>query len=251
MERRNYRKTYQQQGKSTHRKPEHRRSEFLKPGTAFYILGITQEDKSVDIADNDRGFIRVIPKVANALQVPELKLVQLYLNSNSEIKPEDHVVHPAMGDIIKIKRYIGYDQLSPNEQLMLASVVQKHIESSPDSFIHAINSAPPLSLTKHSLELLPNVGKKTMQTIVKEIGLKKFESLEDLKKRGGIGVNVIAERVIEEIKSDDEKYYMFLKWKGKKESPPEKKSSYDSRAPQKRTKRTAPYKNIGGFQNHR
>ncbi len=251
MERRNYRKNYQQQKKSTNRRPEHRRSEFLKPGMRFYILGITQEDRSVDIADNVRGFIRVIPKVASALLVPDIKLVQLYLNSNSEIKPEDQVVYTPSGEILKIKRFINYNQLNPNEQLILVSVVQKYIEDSPELFIQAINNAPPLSLTKHSLELLPNVGKKTMQTVVKEIGLKKFESLEDLKKRGGIGVNVITERVIEEINSDDEKHYMFLKWKGRRDEPPEKKSSFDSRAPQKRTKRNVPYKNIGGFQNHR
>jgi predicted nucleic acid-binding OB-fold protein len=251
MERKNYRKNYQQHGKSTQRKPEYRRSEFLRPGMAFYILGITQGDKSVDITDNDRGFIRLIPKVANALMVPELKLVQLYLNSNTGIQPEDYIVYRANSDIIKLKRFIGYDQLSANEQLILSSVVQKYIESSPDSFIHSINNAPPLSLTKHSLELLPNVGKKTMQTIVKEIGSRKFDSLEDMKKRSGVGVNVITERVIDEIKSDDEKYYMFLKWKGMRDSPPENKPYNDSRAPQKRSKRTAPYKNIGGFQNHR
>ncbi|HGJ67526.1 TPA: DUF655 domain-containing protein [bacterium] len=79
----------------------------------------------------------------------------------------------------------------------------------------------------------------------------KFESLEDLKKRGGINVNVISERVIEELKSNDEKFYMFLKWKAQKEKALERNSSFDSRSQQNRMKRTTSYKKVGEFQNNR
>ena len=250
MERKNYRKTFQNQRKPSRRVFEHGRSE-LKSGASFYVLSVHQENKSIDLPDEDRGFIRVIPKVVTALLVPDIKLIQMFIKSSSEIHPEEHIAYQTSKDIIRIKRFIRYNDLNPNEELILLSAIQKHIESSPESFLDAINHAPSLSLTKHSLELLPNVGKKTMQTLVKEISIKKFESLEDLKKRGGIGVNVLAERVVEELKSDDEKLYMFVKWKTRKDKEFDRNPSHDSRGPRKQMKRTAPYKKVGEFQNHR
>lgn len=223
MERKNYRRSNDGKRKASGgsggsgRRDRYRSSSALKPGMEFYIIWIIQENKAVDIPNDMHGFIRIIPSVATALLVPDLKLVQLYVKSSSELMPEDTVTYSKSGDIIQLKGYIKGDKLNDNELMKLEAVIVKYIKANPEPFLNAINHAPPLSLTKHSLELLPNVGKKTMQNMVKEISIKKFESLDDLRKRGTISAEAIAQRVIEEMTLEDEKNFMFVKWRVKRD----------------------------------
>jgi putative nucleotide binding protein len=79
-------------------------------------------------------------------------------------------------------------------------------------FIEFFNKAGPISIRKHSLELLPSVGKKHMESILEERERKPFASFADLTKRVHLmpnPVRVIQERVLEELQDDNTKYYVF------------------------------------------
>jgi putative nucleotide binding protein len=151
-------------------------------------------------------------------------------------------VHDRASVIRKHKRFINYSDLNANEQVLLASVLEKYIESNPEPFLTVINKAPPLSLNKHSLELFPGVGKKTMQNLIKEIHNKPFDSLEDLRARGSLTAATIAERIIEELSSAEEKHFLLVKWKIRQRSM-KKTTSFTKQTVSKND----PFRRAGGY----
>ena len=65
---------------------------------------------------------------------------------------------------------------------------------------------------KHSLELIPGIGKTYLKVIIDEINKKKFDDYKDLESRSGIRepVNHLSKRIIEEI-SGETQFRLFVK----------------------------------------
>ena len=137
MERKNYRRSNDGKRKASGgsggsgRRDRYRSSSALKPGMEFYIIWIIQENKAVDIPNDMHGFIRIIPSVATALLVPDLKLVQLYVKF-PELMPEDTVTYSKSGDIIQLKGYIKGDKANDNELMKAEAVIVKYIKANPN-----------------------------------------------------------------------------------------------------------------------
>jgi len=110
-----------------------------------------------------------------------------------------------------IKGRLSYDKLTSTAKAELEGVVEELIKANEKKFVEFFNKAGAISIRKHSLELLPSIGKKHMQSILEEREKKPFESFEDISKRVHLmpnPVRVIQERVLEELKGDV-KYYLF------------------------------------------
>ena len=76
-----------------------------------------------------------------------------------------------------------------------------------------INNSKPISIRVHTLDLMPGIGKKNMEAILKERDLKPFESLADVHKRiSSIAdpIGIFVNRIISELEGK-EKYYLFTK----------------------------------------
>lgn len=132
--------------------------------------------------------------------------VFLNIRQNVYIGPDERK------EIKFIKGRLDYDKLTNAARTELPSVIEEIILSDEKRFVEFFNKAGPISIRKHSLELLPSVGKKHMESIIEERDRKPFESFEDLSTRVNLmpnPVRVVQERIIEELQGDGVKYYMF------------------------------------------
>jgi len=117
----------------------------------------------------------------------------------------------------KIKRVsarLFYDELVEEAKIEVENILKKIIKEDEKRFVEFFNSAGPLSIRVHSFEVLPRIGKKTVEKILFERSKKPFESYDDIKKRIGIQnlEEIIYERLITEITSKEKlNYYIFAK----------------------------------------
>jgi len=115
-----------------------------------------------------------------------------------------------------ITRYseIEYDDLPGGAQSELEYVIEDLIEEQERRFVDFYNDAQPITLRLHQLNLLPGIGKKLRNNILDERKRKPFESFEELEERiGGLHNprEVLAERILEEIREEDLKYRIFAR----------------------------------------
>lgn len=105
-----------------------------------------------------------------------------------------------------IKGTLEFNNLTQTAKAELPHILEKLVLEKEPRFIQFLNTAPPISLRAHSLELLPGVGKKHATQILDERRIKPFESFEDFKKRVTAvsnPVKVIINRILEELEGKD------------------------------------------------
>lgn len=112
---------------------------------------------------------------------------------------------------VKIDAVIVYDDLTAFAKDTLNRVIKRIIEERERVFVEFFNKAEPLTLKLHALELLHNIGKKTLRIILEERKKRPFTSFKDIEERVGIkGIEeIIEERILTEMKGQ-EKYYLFV-----------------------------------------
>ena len=93
------------------------------------------------------------------------------------------------------------------------SFVLDEIVSTDESgkFIAFYNNAPPISRRYHALELLPGLGKKTMNLIVKNRPYTNFKEMEEKISNFRSPEKYISQRIENEIKESDQKYRLFVR----------------------------------------
>lgn len=112
---------------------------------------------------------------------------------------------------LKIDFHITYEDLTSVAKDELVKVLRLIVESKSQLFTDFFNKSEPLTLRLHALELLPNIGKKTLKTILEERKKEPFKDLKDIEQRVGIKdvVGIIVERIVKELQGG-EKYYLFV-----------------------------------------
>jgi len=116
-------------------------------------------------------------------------------------------------EVDHIKGRITYTQLTNGAKDFLPNMIRKAIEERESDFINFLNKARPISIRVHTLDLLPGIGKKNMQAILKEREAKPFESIKDLHERVhslSDPVGIFVQRILSELEGK-EKYYLFTK----------------------------------------
>ena len=154
--------------------------------------------------------------LAYALAVDDFELLELTLTDDADVGIVDRV---AVGDdtddsAIESVESIAYDDLSNSAVSELEYAVEAIIEAEEQRFVDFYNDAQPITLRLHQLNLLPGIGKKLRNKIIDTRKRQPYESFEDLADRVA-GLHhpdeVIAERVLEEIREDDLKYQIFVR----------------------------------------
>ncbi len=115
--------------------------------------------------------------------------------------------------INRILRRINYTDLSSTSETELPIVIKEVIKKSEPRFLRFFNEARPLSLKRHQIELIPGIGKKTLETFLAEREKEHFKSLEEINTRISSFPDVLdslSERIILEIKGEDAKYFLFV-----------------------------------------
>jgi putative nucleotide binding protein len=116
-------------------------------------------------------------------------------------------------NIVQIKGRVNYDKLTSTGQRELDAAVKQIVKSREPEFVSFLNRAGPINIRAHSLELLPGIGKKYLEEILRQREQKPFESFSDVSKRIshlGDPSEIFVSRIREELKGT-EKYYMFAK----------------------------------------
>ncbi len=132
---------------------------------------------------------------------------RLTIGSEVVVEPDEE------RDIVVDAHPVEYDTLSSGAQSELEYVVQDLVEDHEERFVDFYNDAQPITLRLHQLNLLPGIGKKLRNGILDERKRKPFDSFEDLEDRVS-GLHdpdeILAERIIQELRDDDLKYKTFV-----------------------------------------
>jgi putative nucleotide binding protein len=117
-------------------------------------------------------------------------------------------------DIIqKIRARVDYHELTPAAHGELPFIIEDILRSDEERFVRFFNDAPAISVRFHALELLPGIGKKSVEHITAERRNAKFTSFEDVEKRAHIQqpVRIIRDRILKELQDANEKYRIFTR----------------------------------------
>ena len=172
-----------------------------------YVLDFNPRGKSTTVRGRDGIIITSIGEdrltLLEVLGIP---------NSNFEIGEKIYIGKEGRTKVQSVLGKLDFEQITDSAQTELNNVVSTIVTNNESRFVNYINNAQPLTPRKHSLELIPGIGKTYLKVIINEINKKKFDNYEDLESRAGIKdpVNHLSKRIIEEI-SGETQFRLFVK----------------------------------------
>ena len=152
-------------------------------------------------------------RLAQAIGEKYFSLLELELKNNVIIGERVYIGQDRekRNKIERVVKRISYDMLTGIAKSELEELLHIIIKNREKEFVDFINNSPPISIRMHSLEILPNLGKKKVSHILEEREKKPFTSFKDINERIKIKIeDILAERILEEIKGN-QKYYLFVK----------------------------------------
>jgi putative nucleotide binding protein len=162
----------------------------------------------------ERGFHR--EPLALAVGEDELKLFELVPRPGAQLTPGSRISLVAQGGqpppIDHVRRRLGYDELTVSGRTELPIALEKIVRANAPRYLRFFNESPAVSRRFHLLELLPGIGKKTMQQIVDERKRAPFASFEELEQRLHVKSpeKLIVGRIEQELSGVDDKYRLFV-----------------------------------------
>tara|TARA_Y100000590_G_scaffold92140_1_gene104109 strand:+ start:1662 stop:2228 length:567 start_codon:yes stop_codon:yes gene_type:complete len=172
-----------------------------------YVLDFSNKGSSKTI----RGRKGVIVTAIGEERLTILEILGLE-ETDFEIGEKIYIGKEGRTKVQSVLGKLDYQQINDSAQSELNNVVSTIVTNNESRFINYINNAQPLTPRKHSLELIPGIGKTYLKLIIDEINKKKFENFEDLETRAGIKepVSHLTKRILEEI-SGETQFRLFVK----------------------------------------
>jgi putative nucleotide binding protein len=152
--------------------------------------------------------------LAQVIGTEHFTLLEVVPKETLKIMDKVYVGKEKREQIDHIKRRIGFKDLTATAQAELPRAIETIIRDDNERFLGFYNKSSPITIKRHQLELLPGLGKKHMQDLLKERHIKPFESYEDITKRVKLmpdPIQALVKRVIEELEGVDIKYYLFAR----------------------------------------
>ena len=112
-----------------------------------------------------------------------------------------------------IKSKITYNELTQTAKGNMPAIITRMIKEDEKRFVNVFNTAGAVNIRQHSLELLPGIGKKHLNSILKERSQRKFESFQDITNRIALlqdPKKMVVERIMIELQGN-ERFYIFVK----------------------------------------
>jgi putative nucleotide binding protein len=133
--------------------------------------GYPLEKKMMPIAQaigkNNFTLLELVPRRGISLDIGE----NVYIGEGKRDK-----IYYILG---RLKR----EKLTESAKTQLQEVIKKIVEEQEEKFVKFFNESLPINKRLHQIELLPGLGKKHMQEILKQREEQPFESFLDMKKR--------------------------------------------------------------------
>ncbi len=162
----------------------------------------------------ERGFHK--EPLALAVGEDELKLLEVLPRTGTALTPGSRVALVPIGGapppIDHVRRRIGFDELTVAARTELTAALAEIVKRNSARYLRFFNEAPAVSRRFHLLELLPGIGKKTMQQIVDERRRAPFQSFEEMEQRLHLKnpERLIAGRIEQELGGVEDKYRLFV-----------------------------------------
>ena len=161
-----------------------------------YVLDFTSQGKSKTVHGRD-GIIIV------ALGEERLTLLEILGvdDSSFDIGERIYIGKEGRTKVQSVLGKLDYEQITDTAQIELENVVNTIVTKNEQRFVDYINNAQPLTPRKHSLELIPGIGKTYLKLIIEQINKQKFLNYKDMEERAGLKepVNHLSKRILEEI----------------------------------------------------
>lgn len=119
------------------------------------------------IGENNFTLLELVPRRGISLELGE----EVYIGEGKRDK-----VYYILG---RLKR----EKLTETAKTQLQEVISKIVEKEEPKFVKFFNEALPINKRLNQIELLPGIGKKHMQEILKQREIEPFVSFADMKKR--------------------------------------------------------------------
>ncbi len=162
----------------------------------------------------DRGFHR--EPVVLGLGETELKFLEILVPPGVPLSPGTRLPlvafegHPAPID--HVRRRLSYEELTATARAELPHAIEEVVRAHADRYLRFFNESQAVSRRFHPLELLPGIGKRTMQAIIAERRKAPFASFEDLERRVPLSTpeRIVAQRIEQELSGVEDKYRLFV-----------------------------------------
>ncbi len=152
--------------------------------------------------------------IAQAVGKEHFVLLELVPKKGIFLQPNEEV-YIGEGKRDKIHHITGklpFEKLTQTAQSSLEEFIGLQVKLNEKRFVDFFNTAGPINMRRHQMELIPGIGKKHMWEIIEERQVKPFESFEDMQKRVKLlpdPQKAIIKRLLAEIKGED-KYALFV-----------------------------------------
>lgn len=162
----------------------------------------------------DRAFYR--EPIVLGLGATELKFLEIVVRPGGRYVPgQAFALLPVDGvpaPIDHVRRRLGAEELTSGARAELAPALESIVHADAPRYLRFFNESEAVSRRFHLLELLPGIGKKTMQAIVDERRKKPFESFGDLEARVHLKSpeKLIVARIEQELTGVEDKYRLFV-----------------------------------------
>ena len=162
----------------------------------------------------DRGFHR--EPLVIGLGANELKFLEIVVRPGLVTAPGQRLpLVPVDGTpppIDHVRRRLAPSELTAAARTELEPALEVIVRADPPRYLRVFNEAEAVSRRYHLLEILPGIGKKTMQAIVDERRRQPFASFEDLERRVPLKApeRIVVARIEQELLGVDDKYRLFV-----------------------------------------
>ncbi|MCD6434616.1 MAG: DUF655 domain-containing protein [Candidatus Diapherotrites archaeon] len=142
-------------------------------------------------------------------------LLEVVPKEGIELKPQEEVYigKEERDKIERVKGRIIFNELTTAAQDELEIAIEKIVNEREKDFVDFFNNAVAITIKMHQLQLLPGLGRKHLEEILKAREERKFENFEDIEKRvPGMPSpkKLVVKRVIEELQ-EPQKHYLFVR----------------------------------------
>jgi len=158
---------------------------------------------------------RKMMPIAQALGEKNLTLLELVPRKGIvlEAGQKVYIGENKRDEIYYILGRLQKEKLTEEAKRQLDEIVSRIVKEREKKFIEFFNKSDAINKRVHQIELLPGIGKKHMQEIIKQRVIKPFSSFEEMKERiPGIPYpeKAVEKRIIQEL-TNDERYNLFTK----------------------------------------
>ena len=152
--------------------------------------------------------------IVTAIGEERLTLLEILGSENSifEVGEKIYIGKEGRTKVESVLGKLDYENISSTAQNEVRGVVESIVTNNEKRFVDYVNNAQPLTPRKHSLELIPGIGKTYLKLILEQISRNKFSDYQDMEERAGLKdpIHHITKRIMEEITGETQ-FHLFVK----------------------------------------